>query len=610
MNDGSKTGVLRDGRISPEFPLNDGSGTPPPLVSRGEQPSNHGRIGFNGFVLDFQRGCLLYRDQDVALRPKTYEVLSYLVTNSGRLVSKDELMKAVWPNVIVTDDSLFQCIAELRRALQDDRQRLITTVQRRGYRFEANSLPAAMTAPDTDVPRPSAAQGEFPRKAPGSTKGLKRILGLGALAAVVISIASMLIIQKWWTGVERQYASDSPVSLVVLPFRSLGNDTQSDTFAVGLTVELTSDLSNLPGAVVISPATAHALKDPSVDFRKIGHDLNVRYVVQGTVARSEKEIRINIQLIDTSTGRHLWANRQVREVGQMASWQDEVVGGITSALNFKLTRLESERVLRERPRNPEVYDLTTRGWALIYTAKKPENYQTALALFKEALGRDPTAVNALSGVGWVSALSILNGWSQSPPDDVAMARSAADRLLAIDPNHVVAHHVRGLCLRFEKNTNAAKDAFLTAVSVNPNFANSHAQLGATHMELGYPEEAVRSIERALRLSPHDPNVGHWMASMGIAHLHLERYPEAVAWLTRAHDVATSSPTLLHRAYLVSALALAARTDDARAALNVLLGIRPDATVTSFKRISRSTNSEFLRQRERLYDGLRRAGLPE
>lgn len=610
VNDSSKVDVLRNDRIKPEISLNRGSDAAPACDFREGSTSNYERIRFNDFVFDFQRGSLTCRGQEIALRPKTYEVLRYLVSNSGRLVPKDELMKAVWPEVIVTDDSLFQCIAELRRALEGEGQRLITTIQRRGYRFEADlSRPPDTTSyPDVDVSRSLPAQEELPQNGERIPRR-KRLMGMGTLAAVVITVAA-LVIHKWWLTGGVQSISGTPISLVVLPFRSLGDDHQSDIFAAGLTVELTTDLSKLPGAVVISPATAHAINDPAVDIRQIGRDLDVRYVVQGTVARSGKDIRINTQLIEAATGRHVWADRQMRESGQVSSWQDEVVGGIASALNFKLTRLESERTLRERPHYPEVYDLTIRGWALVYTAKKPENYQSALLLFKEALSRDAKMVNALAGVAWVSMLSVLNVWSQSPESDLATAKSAVDRLLAIDPNHVVALHVRGLYLRFEKNTDAAKEAFITAVSVNPNFANSHAQLGTTHMELGYPEEGIRSLERAMRLSPRDPNAGHWMASMGIAYLHLERYTEAVTWMSRSHDVATSSPTLLHRAYLVSALALAGRTDDARAALRALQSIRPDATITSFKRISRSTNPMFMKQRERLYDGLRLAGLSE
>jgi tetratricopeptide (TPR) repeat protein len=342
----------------------------------------------------------------------------------------------------------------------------------------------------------------------------------------------------------------------------------------------------------------------------VGRDLNVRYLVEGSVARSGKDVRVNVQLIDAATGSQLWAERFVRERDALPAWQDEIVAGIASALNFRLTRIESDRALRERPRNPEAYDLTTRGWALIYTAKKPENYAAARALFDQALLRDPQAVNALAGVGWVCVLSVLNGWSASPADDLAIAKRAAEQLLAIDPNHVMAHHVRGVGLRLERRTEAARDAFRTAVTLNPNFAPGHAQLGMAELELGRPEESIRAVERATRLSPRDPNVGHWIAFIGMAELHRGRYAEAVAWLTRSVNTGTASPTVLQRAYLIGALALAGRKAEAQGALTELLKAKPGTTIALLQRNARSTDARFVAQQQRLYEGLRLAGLPE
>jgi tetratricopeptide (TPR) repeat protein len=336
----------------------------------------------------------------------------------------------------------------------------------------------------------------------------------------------------------------------------------------------------------------------------------VRYLVEGRVARSADEIRINIRLIDAATGSYVWADRFVRARDELPLRRDEIVAAIASVLNFKLARLESERALRERPRNPEAYDLATRGWALIYTAKKPENYEMARVLFNDALARDPEAAHALAGIGWVCALSVLNGWSASPGEDLAVARTAADRLVAMDPDHVVGHYVRGVWLRLQRRTEAARDAFQTAVSLNPNFAPAHAQLGMVQLELGRPEETIRSVERAMRLSPRDPNVGHWIAFIGMAELHRGRYTEAVTWLARSHNVGTASATILQHAYLVSALELAGRSADAKRALVEFQKTKPYVTISSLKKNARSTDPDFLAQQRQLYDGLRRAGLPE
>lgn len=278
------------------------------------------------------------------------------------------------------------------------------------------------------------------------------------------------------------------------------------------------------------------------------------------------------------------------------------------ALNFRLTRLEGERALRERGDNPEAYDLTTRGWALIYTAKQPETYDAARTLFQQALERDPRAVNAVVGIGWTAAVSVLDGWSGSPAEDLTTAERAVAQALALDPNHFVAHHVRGFTLRLRQRSQSAHDAFQTAVALNPNFASGYAQLGATALELGRPEETVAAVERAIRLSPRDPNLGPWLAIAGKAELHLGHYREAASWLTRAID--TGTPVAQHHAYLAAALALAGRTEEAQAALAAFRLANPSATIERLRAQARSTEPSFIAQQERLYEGLRIAGLPE
>jgi adenylate cyclase len=199
-------------------------------------------------------------------------------------------------------------------------------------------------------------------------------------------------------------------------------------------------------------------------------------------------------------------------------------------------------------------------------------------LFKQALALDPKAVNAVAGLAWSSAVLVLNAWSEQPAQDFAAAEEAAAQTLAIDPNNVVAHHVRGFLLRLQARPGAARDAFRTVVALDPNFAAGHGQLGVTELEVGRPEETFKAVERAIRLSPRDPNVGHWFSIAGLAELHLGRFAESAAWFARAVETDTGTPTVRQRAYFASALALAGRTADARAALAELLKAKPTATM--------------------------------
>lgn len=603
MNTFADPHVLKDARKTAEASLNSSR-----QASSAVDPTASGRenLMFDQYVLDLERGCLLARDGEVPLRPKTFEILRHLVSNAGRLVSKDELIGAVWPTVTVTDDSLFQCIAELRRALQDNDQRFIRTVQRRGYRFETLVVHAkAALGHPADAP---LAIDEKVTDGPGNNNGRSRpAIIIAAVCALPLVFAGVLI-GRHLPG--DRLTATPPVSLVVLPFKSVGDILDHGHFAAGISADLTTDLSRIPGATVIAPATAQTFKGNHVDPRQVGRELNVRYVLDGSLQRSDSEVRVNVQLIDAVTGNHLWAERFTRGHNQLTGWQDEVVGRIASALNLRLPRLENERALRDRRGNPDAYELAIRGWALIYTAKKAEHYETARALFREALVLDSRSTSAMAGIAWSSGISLLNGWSASPAEDASLAEAAISSLLAIDPNHVLAHHSLGFLLRLEQRTQVAHETFQRVVSINPNFAPGHAQLGLTAIELGRPDEAIPSVERAIRLSPRDPNLEHWFGFIGMAEFHRGNLAGAISRMARAINGETSTPTALQHAYYVSALALAGRGTEAQAALAEFLRQRPGASIAKLRKAARSKDANFAAQQERLYEGLRMAGLSD
>jgi TolB-like protein/DNA-binding winged helix-turn-helix (wHTH) protein/Flp pilus assembly protein TadD len=572
-----------------------------------------GRLWFNGYVLDFQRGCLLAGDEEIALRPKTFEFLRHLVSNPGRLVSKDELLATIWPNIAVTEDSLVQCVTELRRALRDKEQRLIKTVQRRGYRFEAvlSAEPSAAEPRGSAAPTQSAI-GEASAPARHDPRRVSRARGAATLTAIGVFALLMTALGAswWWFSAGDRFTAPPQLSIAVLPFKNIGDDPDQENVAAGLSIDLTTDLSRIPGAFVIAHGTAQTFKGQNVDVRQVGRDLNVRYVIEGSLRRSGNEVRIDVELVEAASGRHLWTERFTLERNEIAAWQDEIVGRIASALNFRLARVETERTLRERRDYPDAYDLTTQGWALIYTAKSPENYDAARVLFRQALERNPRSVNALAGLGWSSAISVLNGWSASPAADVAVAEAAVAQLLVIDPNHVVGNQVRGFLLRLQRRTGAAREAFRTVAALNPNFPPAHAQLGVTAIESGRPEEAIEAIERAIRLSPRDPDHSLWLSFIGMAELHRGRLQEAVSFLGHALEVDTSTATGVQRAYLASALMLVGRTTEGRAALAEFRKAKPSATIASLRAAARSNDTAFIAQQERFFEGLRMAGLPE
>ncbi len=304
--------VPKDGRTNAEVSANSAQIASPPGV--GDRKALIGaagdRLRFDRFVLDAHRGCLLEGEREVALRPKTFQLLRYLAGNPGRLVSKDELLATVWPAVFVSDDLVVQCITELRRAMDDRDQRLIKTVPRRGYRFDV--MPVAEPAPPhstgTLVQRAGVREPRS-RRTPFGNVNLAWQIGALALAAAIGGAV-------WWSGLRDRSTGPPTLSIAVMPFEELSGDADQPHLTEGLAYDVTTELSRLPDLFVIAYATARTFKEANRDAREVGRELNVRYLLDGSVHRSGDQIRINVQLIDTATGASVWGDRFERRRDQ------------------------------------------------------------------------------------------------------------------------------------------------------------------------------------------------------------------------------------------------------------------------------------------------------
>src|SRR5262252_6694457 len=264
---------------------------------------------FEDYTLDVVRGSLRSNDRDIELRPKSFEVLRYLVENAGRLVSKDELIKTVWPNVIVTDDSLARCISEVRQAIGDNNQTMIKTVPRRGYRFTTTVAQLAS-------------------KAAPSQQAKADLVGHVRPNA----------------GVSDSSLADRP-SIAVLPFANLSGDVQQEYFSDGITEDIITELSRFSDLLVIARNSTFQYKGKAADIRQIARELSVRYVLEGSVRRAGDRVRVNAQLIDAVTGTHRWAERYDRDLSDVFSVQDEVARTIATILAAHVTKAETDRTL-------------------------------------------------------------------------------------------------------------------------------------------------------------------------------------------------------------------------------------------------------------------------
>ena len=396
------------------------------------------------------------------------------------------------------------------------------------------------------------------------------------------------------------------LSLVVLPFANIGGDPEQEHFVDGVTETLTTDLSRIRGSFVIGHNTAFTYKGKPVDLKSIGRELNVRYVLEGSVQRRGERMRINVQLLDAATGGHLWAERFDKPVADLFDMQDEIVARLAGALNAQFVDAEARRA--ERASQPDSIDLYFQGRAWLNKGSTAESRVQARGFFERALALDPGNIDARVGAAWVDVRTGNSYTSDDPAACFAAAEAALTKTLSLAPEHAMAHQVLGLTLI---STNRAAQGIAEcerALALDRNLAPAHGAIGLAKYSMGLGGETECHIQEALRLSPRDSSAYRWMMYAGFAKLLLGADEEAVARLRRSVEMNRNFP--LAHFYLAAALAHLGRLDEARSAVQAGLALDPTFTISRFRARASSDNPTYLTQRERIRDGMRKAGLPE
>ncbi len=401
------------------------------------------------------------------------------------------------------------------------------------------------------------------------------------------------------------HAQEPPrLSIVVLPFANLGGDPEQDYFVDGVTESLTTDLSRISGAFVIARNTAFAYKSKPIDARQIGRDLNVRYVLEGSVQRAGKRMRVNVQLIDAESGSHLWAERFDKPVADLFDMQDEVVARLANALSAPILAAEARRA--ERAANPDSTDLNFQGLARMNKGITPDGLAEARRLFERALALDPANVMALTSVAIVDLQVALNFLADDRGARLASAEAALTKALSLAPESAVAHLCLGVVqVNTERVPQGARECE-RALELNRNLANAHGQIGNAKILLGRAEETEAHIQEALRLSPRDTLVYLWCMFAGIAKLYLGKEDDAVAWLRRSLETNTNYPSA--HFLLAAALARLGRIPEAHSEVQAGFAINPSFSIARVLAAS-GDHPAVVAGRDRLIDGLRKAGVP-
>jgi TolB-like protein/cytochrome c-type biogenesis protein CcmH/NrfG len=533
---------------------------------------------FEGYTLDLRRGCLRRDKREIELRPKSFELLRYLVENAGRLVPKDELIKAVWPNVSVADDSLARCVSDVRLVLKDGDQRIIKTMLRRGYLFAAPVSVVPLESPPTGTASQSSGS-EHDSTALATKMGVR--------------------------------APAPRFSLVVLPFANLSGDPAQDHVADVITEGLTTYLSRIRDAFVIARGTASTYKSKARNVREIGQELGVRYVLSGGEHHSGSRVRVSAQLIDVETGAHLWADQFDADRVDLLQMQDDIVTRLARALQIELAAVEAARIPRTQGASQNAEDLALHGEAIFlrYGPSREES-EAAFDLCERALKLDSDNVRALSILAERFATRVTGMQSGDREADIRRADELASRALAVEPNSYHAHHAKARVLIGQKRAEEAIIEAEHSLRLNPSFIPTYLALCQANLMSGLPEKSIEYANRAMRLSPPDPYLYVFYAQEGLAHIMLRQNDRAIACLRRAVANNPEFPTPV--AYLAAILALTDQDAEARETLKRYLSLRgtKTRTIAAWRAMAYSDNLVYLASREWIHEGLRKAGMPE
>jgi adenylate cyclase len=388
------------------------------------------------------------------------------------------------------------------------------------------------------------------------------------------------------------------LSIVVLPFMNLSGDPSQDYFADGITENLTTDLSRIRNSFVIARNTAFTFKGKNIDSREISKDLGVRYILEGSVQRDQNRVRVNAQLIDGTTGAHLWADRFEESITDLFKLQDQVVARLANTLGHELVKAEAQRSTHST--NPDAIDLGMRGWAAIWQPATKESTTLARDYFERAITLDPQNAEAMVGLAYARGRATFYGWSTAAEDKPGAQMDLLAKAIAIRPGYAMAYYVKSTLLFLAKEYPESLAAAETEVALDPNSAYGYTALGRTEALLGRCEQSITHTKQAFALSPRDPFSGIWYMHLGLAEICQGRLDAAIEQLKRAID--SGYPTYFTYALLAGAEAAKGNDAEAKSALTEARRLNPQLTIKFF--------AEAIAALPIVIDGLRKAGLPE
>jgi adenylate cyclase len=515
------------------------------------------RYLFEDCALDTDRRELRRGADLVPLEPQVFDLLVYLLQNRERVISKDDVTATIWAGRVVSESALTTRINAARRAIGDNgqEQRLIKTLLRRGIRFvgpvRAENDPVGGDATETVVPG--------------------RIFG------------------------ERP-------SIAVLPFINLSNEPEQEYFAIGMTEDIITALSQYRWFSVVAFNSVFPVKPRMMDATLAARELGVRYVLEGSVRKAGSRIRITGQLIEGASGAHLWASHFDRDYENSFGIQDEITESVVAAIEPEIQMGEAQRAARKPASNLSALDCCLRGmWH--YNNISPEENRKALTWLRQSIGRDPSLSRAYLYLARALAGRCWFGFSEDVVSDLTEYRAAVERALALDDRDPQSHYALSFYSMMTRQHQQALNSAQRAIGISSNFALGYFGLGIARVFVGQFNGALDSLRRAQQLSPHDPIAFNFGNLMALAHYHLGQYEEAVECAERSVR-GRRLYTLLRT--LLASLGQLGRIDKAAGVLAEMARIVPADAEQYWKITNPYANPVH---EEHLIEGLRKAGLP-
>lgn len=459
---------------------------------------------FNGFILDRTRGCLVHSGQPVHLRPQSYQVLDYLVKNAGQLISKDQLIEAVWNGRAVTDGAVGKCIEDLRVVFGEEGRQYLRNVRGRGYIFDRDETKFQAThTEELDVIRVVVEQevnDDLHSTVRNSDPPQTRTRSRGPTTTVIVaSVVLFASVGTYWLFAGRQPTSNNIQSIAVMPLKNESGNSEVDYLTDGMTESLINSLSRLPGLSVKSRGVVFRYKDKDLEPRKIASELSVQAILSGRFVQRGDDVTLYVSLVDGKTGNQIWGERYARKLDQLATLDSETSSDIAQRLNSKLKASDQRQLSRGSTLNSEAYRTYLKG--RYYWNNPRLGYPKSREYFQQAIDLDPTYSLGYSGLSHYYGFAAASGML-SPDESWQRAELAARKALELDDQLAENYNaLSGIQLYYHRDWTAAEGSFRKGIELNPDSAEMRHHYSRCLMLFGRNEEAEAQMQRVLELEP-------------------------------------------------------------------------------------------------------------